>query len=237
MPTKVSGCFNSYSLSDWHRNYTFLIFIALLFEDFPWRHTYNSCVNSLFLKNIPCFINKLYFRACCHKYNVGSFFFAVLQYICAFKRFFSCSVKQRKVLSGKDYTRRACFSWKSSIPCSSGLSWIARSYNRIVRHTYQRRKVLDRLMSRSVFTDAYAVMCKYAYYRKSHKCGHSQTCLHVVAKYKETCYIRAKSAMEIHSVCYNSHGKFSYAEVHIRTCSVFGRIIFSVLHNTLVWRR
>ena len=105
-----------------------------------------------------------------------------------------------------------------------------------VRHCAEHRKLLDRLMGRTILTDTDAVVCEYEGQRSLHQSR--QTChrLRVIAEYEEGCDIGLKTTVKHHSVSDRGHCKLTNTEVHVASCAVLLREISLAVHIGLVRR-
>ena len=105
-----------------------------------------------------------------------------------------------------------------------------------VRHCAEHCELLDRLVGRSVFANADAVVGQNEGQRKTHQCRKSCHRFYIITEYEEGCNVSTETAVKHDTVADCCHRKLSYAEVEVSACRVLCGEVTCILHGCLVGR-
>ena len=105
-----------------------------------------------------------------------------------------------------------------------------------VRHCAEHSELLDRLVGRSVFANADAVVSQNKCQRNSHQCRKSRHRFYIITEHEECRNISAETAVKHDTVADRCHRKLSYAEVEVSACRVLCGEVACILHGCLVGR-
>src|SRR6056297_3135571 len=106
---------------------------------------------------------------------------------------------------------------KRCFPAPSYLIRIGRTQYQRVRHGSQRRKVLDRLMGRAIFTQADTIMREDKNRRNIRQCRKTNSGTTIVRKYKKCTGIWDNTTVQIHPSKSSTHSVLTYSKVDIAT--------------------
>ncbi len=92
-----------------------------------------------------------------------------------------------------------------------------------IRHQPQRRRVLDGLVRRAVFSEPDRIVSKHEDVLHLHQRRHAQRITCVIGEHEERAGIRNDAAMQRQSVAERRHAKLAHAEINIVAASVVAR--------------